>query len=479
MNIVEPGTIRGFANETTMSNHLLQAAIAQPEIMPQVATLFRSDYTAFSSLLANKGLTSRGLYAGLMNDSYRVVGNRKVMWPVKGIPRRKGTVIAFSAASLTQPGVSRGTITLDLDTDWFSPYDVLELADNRTVVTVVDDQLAVQNDDGSWRYYVKMNTKSLTSYVDPALLAAGKEVGFAMTNFYEMSETGYEKYTFDNWAYSYMTLQRMKWSISGTAAAMTTRKIWIQHNGEFLWSTMAEQQMLERWAEAREYQLLFGQGTVGENDEVYLKDLKGREIMAGDGLLNMGDGSLKFPYNKLTKSVLNNVMGNLQLLSTPGGTLEVAVIAGNKFMQDFTDLMGAINLQANYDKVVEGEGSNKGINLTYKFYEYNGVRIYPVWHKWFDDPSRPHTTVADGSWAESGRAIFVSLGKADVGTNNVELLTLGNRSFKMGTVAGIDVGGDQMKTSIDGSHTHVLSETGIKCANMYGVAELWKHSRAS
>ena len=478
MRIVEPGTIRGFANETVMSNHLLTAAIAEPEIMPQIATLWKNEYTAFSSLLANKGLTSRGLYAGLTNESYRVVGNRKVMWPVKGITRRKGVIIAYSCTNTTTPGIAGETISLDIDTDWFSPYDVLELADNRTLVTIIDDQLARQNDDGSFRYYVRLNAKSSATYIDPNLLAAGMEVGFVMTNFYEMSETGYEKYTFDNWAYSYMTLQRMKWSISGTAAAMTTRKIWIEHNGEFLWSTYAEQQMLERWAEAREFQLLFGQGTVGENDTVYLKDMKGRGIMSGDGLLNMGDGSLKFPYNKLTENVLQNVMGNLQIMASADGKLEVAVIAGQRWMQDFTKLMGKIGLIAQSDAIIEGSGSGKGVNHTYSFYEWNNVRIYPVWHKWFDNPERPHLTTRDGSWAESGRAIFVSLGKADVGTNNVELITLGNRSFLMGTVSGIDKGGE-MKTSVDGSHTHVLSETGIKCVNMYGVAEMSKLVRLS
>ena len=478
MRIVEPGTIRGFANETVMSNHLLQAAIAEPEIMPQVATLWKSEHTAFSSLLANKGLTSSGLYAGLTSENYRVVGNRKVMWPVKGISKRKGTIVGYSCTTTATPGINTEIVAIDIDTDWFSPYDVLELADNRVNVTIVDDQLAKQNDDGSFRYYCRLNAKSKASFIDPNLLAAGMEVGFVMTNFYEMSETGYEKYTFDNWAYSYMTLQRMKWSISGTAAAMTTRKIWVEHNGEYLWTTMAEQQMLERWAQAREYQLLFGQGTVGENDTVYLKDMKGRDIMTGDGLLNMGDGSLKFPYNKLTESVLQNTMSNLQIMSSADGKLEVAVIAGQNFMQNFTKLMGSIGLKTQSDAIVEGSGSGKGINHTYSFYEWNNIRIYPVWHKFFDDPSRPKLVTRDGSWAESGRAIFVSLGKADVGTNNVELLTLGNRSFLMGTVSGIDKGGD-MKTSVDGSHTHVLSETGIKCANMYGVAEMWKPVRLS
>jgi len=172
-------------------------------------------------------------------------------------------------------------------------------------------------------------------------------------------------------------------------------------------------------------------------------------------------------------------MGNLQIMASADGKLEVAVIAGQRWIRDFNKLMKGFGLQAQSDAIVEGMGSSKGINLTYSFYEVDNVRIYPVWHKWFDDQSRPQTITADGSKAESGRAIFVSLGRADVGTNNVELITLGNRSFKMGTVQGINSGGERMSNSVDGQHTHVLSETGIKCANMFGVAEMWKHSRAS
>ena len=473
MQIVEPGTIRGYANETTMSNHLLTAALATPEIMPQVATLFQSEISVFSSLLANKGLVAKGLMQGLSNESYRVVGNRKVMWPVKGIERRKGPILGLSAPTSTTPGIGGEIITLYLDTNWFSPYDVLELKDNRTLVSIVDDQLPVQMPDGSFRYYARMNRKSAASYVNPGLLATGSEVGFAMTNFYEMSETGYEKYTFDNWAYSYMTIQRMKWSASGTALQMSTKPIWLLHNGEMAWTTMAEMQMLRRWAQAREFQILFGQGTVGENDEIYLKDMKGREIMAGDGVMNIGDGSLKFPYTKLSKSVIENVFSNMQIMtSSDTGKLELVAISGQAFMQQFMEL--AKNMGGVYQpSIVEGAGSEKGVNLTYAFIELNGVRIYPLWYKWFDDPSRPHVTVRDGHWAESGRSIFVSLGQTDLGTNNVELLALGNRQFLSGSVQGINAGGDKMKNSVDGEHHHVLCETGVKAANMFGVAELF------
>lgn len=471
MQIVEPGTIRGFANETTMSNHLLQAAIAEPEIMPQVATLFRSEGTAFSSLLADKGLTSSGLYAGLDSDSYKVVGNRKVMWPVKGIEARKGTIQSNSIITSSTPGIGGEIITLYLDIDWFSPYDVLELSDNRTLLTVVDEDLPQQMSDGTYRYYFRLNRRATATYVTPGLLSAGREIGFAMTNFYEMSETAYEKYTFDNWAYSHMTIQRMKWSISGTAAQMKTKKIWIEHGGEFGWLEMAEMQMLRRWAKAREFQLMFGQGTVDQNDTIYLKDMKGREIMSGNGLLNIGDGSLRFPYHKMTELFIENIFNNLNIMSSDDGVQEVIAVGGRAFINDFNKLMRVIAGTA-FPGLVQGEGAAKGINATYSFYEFNGVRVYPIHHKWFDDPSRPHLITRDGRWAESGRAIFTSLGRTDTGTNNVELLTLGNRSFLQGTVAGINKGG-AMQTSVDGEHTHILSETGIKCANMFGVAEIF------
>jgi hypothetical protein len=474
MKLVSPGFLRQISNETVMSNHLLQVALAEPEVIPQIATLFEKESTAFTSLLAKKGLTSRGLYAGLQNESYRVVGNRKVMWPVKGIDRRKGTILAATSVLIgSTPGKGGEVITLDLDTNWFSPKDVLELKDRRTLVHVVDDQLPQEVEGGKFRYFVRAIRSNKDEYILPALLAAGSEIGFAYTMFEEMSETAYEKYTFDDWAGSWMTIQRMKWSISGTAAQMNVKKHWITHNNEMAWLTHAEMQMLKRWAEAREYQNIFGKGTVTENDEVLLRDLKGRDIVGGDGLINVGDGSLKFPYNRLTKQVIHNLMRNMQIYADAEGKLEIAVIAGQEFMFQWGELMATMGVTLNTSNMVEGTGSTKGINATYAWYEFNNVRFIPVWHKFFDSPARPTNVNAYGVEKESMRAIFVSLGQADVGTNNVELLALGNRAFRKGTIAGIDVGGDAMKSSVDGQHTHVLCETGIKVVNMYGVAELF------
>jgi len=270
-----------------------------------------------------------------------------------------------------------------------------------------------------------------------------------------------------------MTIQRMKWSISGTASQMKTGKHWVMHNGQKLWTTYQELEMLERWAQARETQLIQGVGTIDANDTVYLHDMKGREIVSGDGLLNLGDGTLKFPYNHLTTKDLENIMSNIRIYSTTTGIQEVLVVGGKKFLDDFGYLMRE-ELKLAPEVLVEGNGRSKGVNTTFSFYEFNGVRITPVWHKWFDDPSRPSQRTSDGYRKSSQNAIFMSIGNSQIGMPNIELVALGNRGFKKGTVAGINRGGDEMKTSVDAEHTHVLSETGLICRDQYGVAELYK-----
>ena len=464
------GNMQGWANESTTSNHLLTLGVSEPEVLNQAATLFQQEYTPLSSFLANKGYTAKGLTPGYESQNYRVVGNRKVMWPVKGSSKRKGRVTRFEADHESTPGIHGELVKIYADTDWFSPYDTLELADNRTIVTIVDDKLPDEVEPGEWLYYCKMNRDSEAEYIDPELLVDGAEIGFAYTNFYEGSETAYEKYTGHNWAASYMTIQRMKWSITGTAAEMKTGKYWVEHNGEKAWVTYAEMEMLQRWAAAREFQITRGKGTVSEKDTVMLRDLKGRDIVAGSGVTNIGDGSLRYPMNELTMNVVDNTMSNMHIFSSNEGKLEMTVLAGKRYLDTFSRLM---RKEAGVDPhVVEGTGSEKGINATYSFYEFNGIRIYPIYAKYMDDSSRPSRyNQTKGYRKASNSAIWMSTGNSNIGAPNIELIALGDRSFKKGTISGIDEGGDKMQTSVDGSHTDVLSETGIICRDMFGISE--------
>jgi len=98
------------------------------------------------------------------------------------------------------------------------------------------------------------------------------------------------------------------------------------------------------------------------------------------------------------------------------------------------------------------------VNNKYAYCEFNGVRIVPKKWRWFDSDARPSRYLDDGTRKSSWDGIFVPLGKTSGGDNSVDLVQL--RSMSMGEVNGIDKGG-KMATSVDGTHVHVLFQTGI------------------
>jgi hypothetical protein len=470
-----PGAPQEFANQTPTSKHMSQYLIASPHMLAQVTTLFSKSSTAFSSLLAGRNMFSGKLADPLNPKSgkYKIVGNRKVMWNVKGYPDRKARVIAaFKCDAFpNEPGRNQTWIDLYLDTNWFSPKDVLELADNQTYVHVSDSTLPQEIDAGIFHYRVKIMTNVSGDFVNPNLLAIGQEVSISHTSFEEMSETAYEKYTFDEKAYTHMTIQRLKWSISGTADEYRPSAIWMEHNGVSMWADHAQIQMLERAATYREKQLLNGKSTVTADDKVLLKTNEGFEVMAGDGILNQGDGAWRLPYNVMSTRVIDNIMENISIYSSSWGK-EVAVICGMQFYKGFAKLMRD---QAGIDpKTVEmGGNGKKGINLDYEYYEFGGVKMIPTVVPWFDSPMRATTYGADGTRNSSHNAIFVSLGDVEINQPAIELLQLGKRGWLEGEVNGINKGGD-MANSVDGKHHHILWETGAALLDVNGIAELYR-----
>lgn len=476
-----PGTPKEFANETPFSHHLGKFLVNYPEILPTVTTLFEHNKTAFSSLLARRNMLS-GTILNNKNpkaSKYKVVGSRKVQWEVKGYPDRKIRIIGLGGVGFkcdaypTTPGKYQTVIDLYVDTNWASPRDILELADNRTQLYMFDSKLPEEVEGGVWKLRVKVNTNDNSEYVNPALLAIGMELSVSHTQFEEASETAYEKYTFNEKAETNLTIQRLKWSITGTAEELKANAVWIEHNGQSLWTTKAHLQMLERAAEYRERQIIFGKSTVTADDKILMKTSEGYEVMAGDGILNQGDGAWRLPYNDMSTRVLDSIMENISLYQSSFGT-EVAVACGTQFYKNFARIM---KNEAGIDpKVVEGTGGTKGINMDYSYYEFGGVKLIPTRIPWMDNPMRASVMLPDGTRNTSHGAIFVSLGDVSVGNPAIELLQLGKRGWLEGEVNGINKGGD-MANSVDAKHHHILWETGAALFDINGIAELYKPIR--
>ena len=480
MKILGTGTYD--ANRTTMTNSLAAALLTRPEIATNVVNLFEDNFSAFSSYLARRGMTKKGLTPDMTSSDFKVIGNAKFMWALKGYPFRKGIITAAvtdaaGAATIT-PGINGSVFLLTTDTNFFSPNDNIELSDRRTILQVMDEY-PVEITSGQWQYKMKLVTNITGAFLDPLLVAIGEEVGFSHTAFHEMSETGYEKNTFPEWHTNYMTIQRMQFSISGSAANTV---LWVEHNGQKLWFKVQEMDMLKRWAYARENQLLFGKASKDANENVFLKDLKGRDIVQGDGIVAQGDSSLKFQYNNLNIRVLENIMQNIQLMSNGGDMTEIFVMGGQAFIWNFQRLMRDV-FKYNPTPLFVSEGDQqKGVKVAFNSYEMAGVKLVTAWNKAMDAAWRPHKKDIFGTNLESHRGFFVSLGNTIGGDPNVELVALGSgstdRRFIRKTIDGMAApdgnGRGTSSNSVDGYQVQVLSESGICMKNPFGFAELYK-----
>jgi len=481
MKILGTGTFD--ANRTTMTNSLAAALLTRPEISTNVVNLFEDNFTAFSSYLARRGLAKKGLTPDMTSKDFKVIGNRKFMWALKGYPFRKGVCIADATddqgGATVTPGINGSVFLLYLDTNFFSPNDTLELKDRRTIIQVMDE-FPYEQLSGQWVYKCKLVTNVTGAFVPPALVSDGSEVGFSYTAFHEMSETGYEKNTFPEWHTNYMTIQRMQFSISGSANSTV---LWVEHNGQKLWFKYQEMDMLRRWAYARENQLIFGRASIDQNEKVFLRDLQGREIIQGDGIVAQGDASLKYQYNTLNIRVLENVMQNLQLLTTSDGLTEVFVMGGQAFVWNFQRLMRDVFKYNPQPLFVSEKDRQQGVKVAFNSYEMGGVKLVVAWNKAMDAAWRPQDTDIFGVNKESHRGFFVSLGNTIGGDPNVELVSLGNgaedRRFVKKVVTGMSQPGgtgrmEYASNSVDGYQCQILSETGLCLKNHFGFAELYK-----
>lgn len=404
------------------------------------------------------------------------------MWALKAFPFRKGTIQAVptAASGYSQIGIGGSPFTLTLDTDYFSPNDVLELSDRRTLIQIMNDYpVQSSTTTGAWEYQAKLVSNVAGAYLTTALLQIGMEIGFAYTSFHEMSETGYEKNSFPEWQTNYMTIQRMQFSLSGTA---NNTVLWVEHNGQKLWLPMQEKDMLRRWAYAREMQLINGRATIDANENVYLKDLKGRDIIAGDGILAQGDASMKYQYNTLSVKGLETVMQDLQLMQTSEGSLEVFIGGGQKFVWDFARLFRDVFKYNPMPLFMSDDDKKRGVNATFNMYEMGGVKLNVAWIPAFDAQFRPKNPSSTTKDKNSGRAVFISLGNTIGGDPNIELVTLGNgtedRTYVKKIIDGMtSVGGESKRiyasNSMDGVQVQVLSETGVCMKNPFGLAEMY------
>ena len=462
-----PGAPQTVAQESITGRMLMDFGVNNPDFFPTIMRLF-ADEATLVSLLDVKGLKTNGLNFNTNDGSYRTVGSNHIQYAIAASDERKihlranaSGVTYIDDANITNIGQNQTPFYIFVDSNWAGYKEVIELGDNRTLLYILKDP--EEDTNSTWKLKVRVFTNDKTDFVDPMLLADDAEAAAVMTaHEHDFSERGVEKYTFDGWGDAYLTLQRFKYSWSGTAKAMgkSVSGKWAIHNGQKTFLTHAEEEMMRRAAQYLEYQILFGKTTVtADTRKVILHDDNGREVMAGSGVMYSGDGPIDIPYNGYTKKFLESFLMNIDSYITRGndGVREVALLQAPRASLAFHACMRDMGVTQNNNVV--GDGAAKGINDTYAYYELDGIRIVPRRTAWFSAQRRPGMKLADGTYSNEWDALALPLGLTQDGKRNgIELVQL--RPAAKGTVAGIDEGGN-IASSVDGSSSHILFQNGV------------------
>ncbi len=468
-----PGQPADVVGESITGYSLTRSAVVDADMLPRVYQPFNDEeYSPLSAILAEKGYFTKGLREGTWSNKFRTVASNHIMYPIASSHKRKihftqndTGITYYSAAYPTTPGFKGSTFYVYLDNNWARPKEVIELSDNKTQLYIYTNEEPLEF-NGIFRYEVRLNTNDSADYCDPLLLAEGQEAAVGMTQYeHDFSETGSEKYTFDGWGHAYLTLQRVKMSYSGTAAAMKPSRNWYAYrnaegNKSYGYIDHAEKEMMRRAVKMHEYQILFGKSTVDADGKVFMHDNRGREIMAGGGVLYGGDGAVERPMTTAgwTEKYLRALMQDLDLRSGREGEKEVVIIGGYNNIASFHDLLFKLGYKT-IDNNVEGRGDEKGVNLNYQYYKFMDVKLIPMRYRWFDNEERATKILSNGDKKGSWDAIVCPIGFTAEGDNMMELVQL--RPAVSGTVNGIDSGKEDLASSVDGSSKHYLWQTGI------------------
>lgn len=484
-----PGSNQTVAHESVTSRMLVDYGIKNPDFIPTIMRLWSEEESPLVQLLDVKGLKTKGLNFSTNDSNYRTVGSNHIQYAIEHADWRKfhwalgpsGFTFVCDAYP-NEPGKNQSIIYAWADSNWAGYQETIEMADNKTQLYVLADP--VEDDGNTWRYKLKIVTGELTDFVDPYLFNENFEAAAVMNmHEHDFSERGTEKYTFHGFGDAFLTLQRFKYSWSGTAKAMDKNGVsgkWVMHNGQKLFLSEAHERMMKMAAEYLNYQIIFGKTTVSQDTKkVILHNDQGREVMAGNGIMYANDGAINFPMqNGWTPKFIDGFLAEIDGYIRPGkdGYREVVVMAAPKSSMSFSQCLRDMGVTMNAN--IEGSGADKGINDTYKYYELDGIRVIVKRFAALSSNRRPGLTLDDGTRNNEWDAVVVPLGKTENGNNGIELVQL--RPMASGTVAGIDESG-RIATSVDGSSSHILFQNGVinrnQVFNIY--RPYWTASRES
>ncbi len=406
------------------------------------------------------------------------IENRQYEWNVmiehdKAVTIRAAKAGGASITSTTTAGLNGQTIQLWLEEKWFGPGAILAFDDREYQVRVIGDPY---QDGTEWVYTVVVADGQKESYIDPTLLAVGKQVSREGSAYEEYSEEAdIVNYQTPFKLRNHLTTMRLTYDITGSAYSSVMVVAFRDPKTKkqtLYWSVYQEWVAMRQWFERIDRQTMYSKYNANSDGTVSLKGTSGRPVYIGAGLLQQIAPANKKTYTTLTLDLLDTFMFDLSYNILGQGERKFLALTGEMGMKEFDKVLRekASGYTLIDTKFITGSGQELALEGQFTTYRgLNGVELTLKHFPIYDNPvyNRKLHPIS-GKPLESYRMTFIDFGMRD-GESNIVKVVRKDREFVMWHVAGSVAPGSGHSKSIstlranakDGYSVNFLSEQGI------------------
>ena len=476
MRVLQQGLYedRGYSNEESIAYLQLQKPV---EINAFLTYNYGMDDDRFPLSFMTEGQGSSGV-----ND----IATVQWTWSTMGRMKFTDFITYFNTAN-TKPGLGGAEFEIHTASHWFIEQYGLIGPDGKT-------QLRIQKDLGEspygYAYLVKLTNPNPNAFVDPEMLAKGK--------YWSMSApTVSESYTKGNRSNSMgpgkMTSQlefhRYSKEIAGNLANVVTQYQFKNGNGgtSNLWINEEMRQFNLTMRVMNEERLWIAEYNRNTNGEIALKDRdNGKPIPHTSGMLEICRESNYDTYGEyLTIGKLKRIVDDVLDRDTDTGSMEVVLMAGKGFMEDFDDAMKRDAKDSGFltplgEKEIQGSGYGLEYGAYFRAYKtVDGHRITVKHCSFFDKGTIAEAAKQNGYIhprtglpVTSHQAAFIDFSTYE-GTRNVRMVRQKGQIYKAKVIEGMtDIPAcwglpntNHAATEIDLARYEVKSSIGLQVNN--------------
>lgn len=382
------------------------------------------------------------------------------------------------------PGISQTPIQIWVPEKWFGPGAIVIFDDKEYQARVIGEPY---QDGTAFVYTLVVADGKNESYIDPTLLAAGKQVSRLASAYEEGSEEAdIFNYQTPFVLRNHLTTMRASYDITGSAySSVMVVALREPKSGKqsYYWADYQEWVAMRQWYERIDMMTMYSRFNAKADGTVSLMGTNGRPVYIGAGLLQQIAPANKRYYTTLTLDTLDTFLSDLSYNLRGFGERKFVAFTGEMGMREFDRVLRekASGYTLIDTKFISGTGQDLTLGGQFTTYKgLNGIELTLKHFPLYDDTvyNRKLHPVT-GKPLESYRMTFIDVSSKD-GQSNLRKVVRKDREMVMWYTGGSVAPGSGHSKSIstlrsnakDGYSVHFLSEQGIMLADPTTSGEL-------